>query len=298
MVRLVVLVAAKPGLEDVVLHALKIPNYWRAVERCEGPYTHHSVHTVPLRFLKAFKEYLSTMLAMNLIKSYKIIQTGDSEPIFPQFSNYESSSGEWTFHWDEWLQELKTTTPPAKETRDPRQTPIAYDKTDLQIIAYLELNGRSSFTEIANKIGSSPQTIKYHYDMKLKPSGTVDEFQFFVAPYPVEKSTHHEFMLEFADSVAMNRFFSLAEKLFFVDHLSKILRRNALLVRTRMIESQVSKLFAFFSEMTNLGMLNSYSAVRLDMNSRQWQTISFELFENVGGWQWDVYENLLELNKL
>jgi len=298
MVRLVVLVAAKPGLEDIVLHALKIPNYWRAVERCEGAFTHHSIHTVPIRFLKTFKEYLSTMLAMNLIKSYRIIQTGDSLPIFPQFSSYESSSGKWTFSWDEWLQELKSTTPPSSAIRDPNQSTSTFDKTDLEIIACLEVNGRTTFTEIAEETGLSPQTVKYHYDMKLKPSGVVDEFHFFVAPYPVEMSTHHEFMLEFADSVAMNRFYSLAEKLFFVDQVSKVLRKNTLLVRTRMVESQVSNLFTFFSEMTNLGLLNSYSSVRLDMNSRTQQTISYENFDESEGWKWDVYENLLQLNKL
>ena len=42
----------------------------------------------------------------------------------------------------------------------------------------------------------------------------------------------------------------------------------------------------------------SYSAVRVNMNSRLQQTISYELFDDVSGWQWDVYKNLLELNKL
>ena len=77
MVRLVVLVSSKPGLEDMVTQALRIPNYWRVIERCEGAFTHHSIQTVPVKFLKAFKDYISTMYAMNLIKSFRIIQTSD-----------------------------------------------------------------------------------------------------------------------------------------------------------------------------------------------------------------------------
>ena len=297
MVRVAVLVTAKSGLEEVVTQALKIPNYWRTVERCEGVFTHHSIQTVPVKFLRAFKEYVSTMHAMNLIKSYRIIQTSDSTSIFPQFSNYDSSSGKWTFKWDEWLNELRTATP-SKTIQDPHIAAIKMEKIDLQILACLELNGRISFTEIAKKIGVSPQTVKYHYDKKLIPSGVAEEYHLDLAPYPMEISTYHEFMLEFTDSSAMNRFFSLAEKLFFIDHISKVLRKNSLMVRTRMIQSQVSNLFSFFSEMTNIGLLNSYSAIRLDMNVRRRQTISFELFDETEGWQWDVYKNLLELNQL
>ena len=170
-------------------------------------------------------------------------------------------------------------------------------KVDLEIISELELNGRMNFTDVARRINASPQAVKYHYD-RLLPSGVLGQFHFFVAPYPVELSAYHEFMLEFPDSTTMNRFFSLAKRLFFVDHLSKALHKTTLLVRTRMINSQVENMFAFFSEMVNVGVLTSYSAVRLNMNSRLQQTISCELFDDAGGWKWNVYDVLLELNKL
>jgi len=297
MTRLVVLVAAKPGLESTVSQALKIPNYWRVVERCEGAFTHHSIQTVPVKFLNTFKEYISTMRAKNLIKSYRIIETSDPTFIFPAFSDYDSSSGQWIFHWDEWLSELQSRTP-EKTIKDPKIEQIRMDMTDLKIIAYLQLNGRFTFEEIAKKINVSSQTVREHYNKKLIPSGVVDEFDLNVDPYPVDISTDHEFMLDFTDSVAMNQFFSLARKLFFVNHLCKAARKNTLLVRTMVIHSQVSNLFTFFSEMANLGLLNSFSAVRLDMYSRENDTITCDLFDEVEGWQWDVYKNLLELNKL
>jgi len=297
MIRLVVLVASKPGLEDIVTQALRIPNYWRVIERCEGAFTHHSIQTVPVKFLKAFKDYISTMYAMNLIKSFRIIQTSDSYVIFPDFSSYNSASGEWTFHWDEWFNNLAMGTP-TKTVQDERGKPLSVAKVDVEIISELERNGRMNFTDIAERINASPQAVKYHYDNRLVPSGALGQFHFNVAPYPIEFSAYHEFMLEFADSTAMNRFFSLAKRLFFVDHLSKALRKTTLMVRTRMINSQVENMFAFFSEMVNAGLLTSYSAVRLNMNRRLQQTISCELFDDAEGWKWDVYNVLLELNKL
>ncbi len=297
MVRLVVLVASKPGLEDIVTQALRIPNYWRVIERCEGAFTHHSIQTVPVKFLKTFREYISTMYAMNLIKSFRIIQTSDSCSIFADFSSYNSASGEWTFHWDQWLHELTMSTP-RSTIQDPRGEQVRVAKVDVEIISELEINGRMNFAEIAKRINTSPQAVKYHYDNKLVPGGLVEQFHFAVAPYPVELSAYHEFMLEFPNSITMNRFFSLSKRLFFVDHVSKALRKTTLIVRTRMINSQVESMFAFFSEMVNVGLLTSYSAVRLNLNSRLHQTISCELFDDPEGWQWDVYNVLLQLNKL
>jgi DNA-binding Lrp family transcriptional regulator len=297
MTRVMVLVAAKPGLEEIVTQALKIPNYWRIVERCEGAFTHHSIQTVPTKFLKEFREYVSTMQAMNLIKSYRIIQTGNTYPMFPDFSSYESVSGKWVFDWEGWLTAVKNGVP-TESIQDPRGDPVSVQKVDLEIVSYLEEDGRTRFTDIAEKVKVSAQTVKHRYDNKLVSSGIAGTFDFFVMPYPLEVSASHELMLEFPDASAMNRFFSVAKKLFFVRHLAKALRKNTLLVRTMVLGSQVENMFTFFSELVNAGQLLTYSAVRLNMGSRFKQTISYELFDPVSGWQWDVYTNLLELNKL
>jgi DNA-binding Lrp family transcriptional regulator len=217
--------------------------------------------------------------------------------MFADFSSYNSASGEWTFHWDEWLNDLTMKTP-TRTIEDQQGKPISVAKLDVEIISYLEQDGRMNFADIAKKINASPQAVKYHYDNRLVPSGAVGQFHFDVAPYPVELSAYHEFMLEFADSTAMNRFFSLAKRLFFVEHVSKALHKTTLMVRTRMINSQVENMFAFFSEIINSGILTSYSAVRLNLNSRLRQTISCELFDDAEGWKWDVYNVLLELNRL
>lgn len=297
MTRIMLLVAAKPGLEDLVTQALKIPNYWRTVERCEGAFTHHSIQIIPHKFLKEFREYVSTMKAKNLIKSFRMVETGDTFPIFPDFSSYECSSGEWVFDWNDWLDAVKSGAP-VEEINDPRGDPIAVDLVDLEMLSYLDQNGRMKFTEIAEKLNVSPQSVKYRYDNKLAPAGVVGTFDFLVLPYPAEIASWHEFMLEFPDETAMNRFFSVAKRLFFIHHVVKAFRKNALLVRTRIVGSQVENMFTFFAEMVNAGQLTTYSAVRLNMGSRTKQTISTELFDPESGWQWDVYKNLLELNKL
>ena len=186
---------------------------------------------------------------------------------------------------------------PAETIRDSKAEPIDYEKIDLEITAYLELNARMSFAELAGKVNASANVVKYHYD-KLRSGGVFGGFDFHISPYPVEISAFHEFMLEFKDGDSMNRFFSVAKKLFFIHHLAKELRRDALLVRTTIVDSLVENMFTFFSELVNAEQLTSYSTLRLNMDSRVGQVISYDLFDPVSGWQWDVYQNLLELNKL
>jgi len=298
MTRLVVLVTAKAGMEQAVTDALMIPNYWRVVEPCEGAFTHHSIQTVPTKFLGQFKEYISKMQEMNLIKSYRIIPTGDSLPNFPDFTSYNPAFGEWTFRWDEWFSELKEDTPPARTIEDREESPMLARKMDLHIIALLERDARANFTDIAQAVNTSPQNVKYHYDSKLVPSRVLERFQLDVVPYPMEMSAYHEFMLQFTDCNAMNRLFSIVKKLFFVVGVAKALRRNALFVRTYILSSQVSNMFDFFSQMAKEGLLESYSSVRLNLNFREQQTISFELYDDEKGWTWDVEKSLLEVERV
>jgi DNA-binding Lrp family transcriptional regulator len=53
MVRIAVLLTARPGCEDEVTEALKTPNLWRSIGFCEGIFTHISIQLVPIKFLRS-----------------------------------------------------------------------------------------------------------------------------------------------------------------------------------------------------------------------------------------------------
>jgi len=296
MVRLIVLAVATAGEEEEVTEAFKFPNLWRAIERCEGAFTHHTVQIVPRALLRQFKEFVAKIAEMNMIKSYRILATGDSISNFPDYSSYNTSTGEWTFDWDAWMREVTDGKPPTKSISDPEESVVDVDKVDLQIIEELEKNARANFTDIARAVNISAQGVKHRYDSKLVPSGLVSGVHFDVLPYPVEAAAWHDVMLQFTSVEAMNKFYSLVEKLFFVDTISKVLRQNALFIRTRTIHSQVTRMFNFFSQMARIGLIESYSAVRLDMGSREMQTISSELFDDqMKEWVWNTDECIARL---
>jgi DNA-binding Lrp family transcriptional regulator len=295
MIRVVILVTASPGSEERVTTALKIPNLWRSINPCEGTFTHLSVHAVPVKFLRQIKTYVKRLSEVGLIRQSRIILTGEYIPNFPNFRYYDAASNKWTFQWERWLFALKNA--PSRAIEDPESYDLLVSRKDVLIVKELEKNARLSFADIAPVLGISLQGVKYHYDKKLIPTGIVKYFAYDILPYPEEVSAYHEILLEFTSNLAMKRFFHLVDDLFFVLGVAKVLNRNSLLVRTLTLQTQLSNMFAFFSQMARDGALESYSAVRQDFNGRQRQTISYELLDDKMGWQFDLKKCLSELSR-
>jgi DNA-binding Lrp family transcriptional regulator len=296
LVRVIVLVTANVGSEDRVTMALKVPNYWRSVNRCEGIFTHFSVYLVPFKFLKQFRSYMKRLVELNLIAKSSIMLTGEYIPNFPNFDYYNPATNEWAFQWGRWLASFRKK--PSQTIEDPASYPVLADKKDMLIVKELEKNARKSFADLAPLLGISLQGVKYHYDKKLVPTGIVNYFSFDVWPYPEEVSAYHEILLKFANSQDMNRFYSSMDEFFFVVGISKVLRQNSLLVRTYILQTQVPSLFTFLSQMAQEGLLESYSAVRQDFIEREAQTISYELFDQDQGWIFDLKQYRSKLSKL
>jgi DNA-binding Lrp family transcriptional regulator len=309
LVRVIVLITTKPGLDEIVRTALKIPNLWRVINKCEGSFTHFSTHAVPIRMVNDFKEYVQTLVGVGLITDFKLILTGDSVGTFPNFDYYNPDLKQWTFPWQDWVSQIKEAEPNST-LADPKDynidTPI--DKKDVLIIAELEDDGRRRFSEmtrgeVARDMGlveSSLQVIKYHWDKRLKPAGFVNPkcFVYDVYPYPVEVSSYHEVMLEFTSNLAMNKFLSIAPDLLFLLSFEKVLKRNAVFVLTYISNSQLSNMFSFFSELIAKGIMTSYSTVRLDFASRETEGIPFRTFDEQKGWAADFPKCRKELLSL
>lgn len=296
LVRELVLLSANPGCEDKVTEALKVPNYWRTVNRCEGMFTHFSVQLVPAKFLKQFRQYLKRLQELDLITKVVIIPTGEYIPNFPNFRYYNPTNNEWRFEWRNWLMDMRKK--PTATIDEPENYDIHADKKDMLIVKELEKNGRISFADLSPVLGISLQGVKYHYDKKLVPSGIVKYFAFDICPYPEEVSAYHEILLNFKNPQNMNKFFSLIPELFFVMGVAKVLKRNDLVVRTYTLQDKVPSLFSFLSEMAQEGYLESYSAIRQNFVDRDIQTISYEQYDGGKGWNFELRKYLAELSKL
>lgn len=297
MQRIVILVSANAGDEELVTQALKIPNVWRSISPAEGAFTHLSIHTLPMNSIRDFKKFIRELSASGLITRYQIIPTGDYVPNFPNFKYYNPRAKSWAYPWEKWLSSLRKVRP-HETLEDPEGYPLLADKKDLLILKELEKNIRTRFSELTPILGMTLQGVKYRYDRRLKPAGLLGPVGFDVYPYPAEISAYHEVMLEFADRNAMNKFYSLLDEMFFVHGVAKILGRNSIIARTYIAQSQLSNMFAFFSEIAKAGLVSSYSPIRMTFTGRENQTISYELFDDEKGWQFRLPECLTKLSKL
>jgi DNA-binding Lrp family transcriptional regulator len=286
MLRIVALATARLGCEDDVTRALTAPNLWSAIDSCEGSFTHDSVHYVPIKYADEFTEYLRRLSRANLVSDLRIIPTGDYVPNFPDFSYYNPDQHEWRFPWDQWLSEISDATPTAS-LLDPPSYETEADKKDLLIVKELQLNARKSYSELAALLGMTLYGVKYHFDKKLSAQVIRTNFQFNVVPYAKEVSAFHEIMLEFEDAQSMQKFVSTIPRFFFVIGFSKVLKKPTILLRTYILETQLHRLFAFFSELAKINILRSYSAIRKNLQSRRTQTISYELYDEREGWKID-----------
>jgi DNA-binding Lrp family transcriptional regulator len=249
-----------------------------------------------VQFLREFRSYIQELVSRKLITNFSLIYTGDYVPNFPDFGYYDSMHGRWKFDWEGWLASL------GEEfdfvpINDPGDYPLVVDKKDLMVVKELEKDGRKSLADIALAAGMTTHAAKYHFD-KLVSSSVAKYFQFRVLPFPIGISAYHEVMLEFNSKNDLDKFFSVMPRLFFVVGAAKILRANAVMVQTWILESQLRKMFSFLSELAKAGLLKSYSAVRIDFPSKEGQTISQEIFDDAKGWIVDFAKCIAELPKV
>jgi len=296
LVNILVLNIAKPGAEERLTQALKIPNYWWSVTRCEGGFTHHSIHSVPAQHLGLFERYLSQFRKGGLAVETKVLQIGDYEPVNIAFDNFDAKRRVWSFPWDKWLRGLirhKAT----RQALDPESYDLQVDKRDLLIVKELQKNARKTFAELAPILGITLQGVKYRFD-KLTARGVCRNYSIDIFPYPTDVSAVYDVMLDFASKRAMDRFYTYVPNLLFVIGLSKVLGKSNLIVRVYILESQVVNLLRFLEELVRRDQLKAYSAVRLRLETRTSQTISYEQFEDKKGWLFDYDGCLRALRKM
>lgn len=297
LVSLMVLTNAKPGFEDEVTQALKATGYSRAIARCEGGFTHHSIHSVPIAHLTQYRKYLKQISDKAFATSNTVQVTSDYHPNAINFHYYDAKLKEWRFRWTGWLNSVLKQRP-VTSTEQTKLQPVSFDSKDLTILRELEKDGRKSFADLAPILDMTLQGVKYRYDRKLVSNGVISSFELDVTPYPPEMSAYYVLHVEFTNSMALRRFVSYIPELFFIAGFSKVLKRDSMILRVYILESQVTSLFEFLSELCKRRFMKSYSAVRMALGTEEKRTIPSELFVDRKGWRFDYNDSLSKLRQL
>ncbi len=296
----VVLAEAFPGREKLLLNCLKANDFWIYLGPCYGTFEGCvGVYTIAKDNCSQFEEFLHEIEKMGVSPKIEHFWSTCFHGVNFTDKWFDLSSNKWIFNWDEWIKEIPTEGTKLPYTLiDPDDFPQKADKLDVLIIKELEKDATITFTELAEKFGTSPQRIKYHFENHILKYGLLECFgvSLFLRAGP-----DIIFLLfRFDTREKLSKFaVSLLDKPF-VHIVGKLLAQNALIAFTRFLPpEEFRKLRQKLSKLIEIGFLQWYSYAIIDIKTAQTQTISYEYFdENTRAWIYDHKRHLEKLQSL
>ncbi len=292
----VVLAESIPGCEKLLLACLKANDFWIHLGPCYGMFDGYmGVFTIPKDHCSEFEDFLREIERMAARKIEHFWSTCFHGINFTD-KWFDSSSQNWFFNWNEWIEEIPTMGTKRPYTLvDPDDFPQKADKLDVLILKELEKDATIAFAELAEKFGTSLERIRYHFKKHILKHGLLEGFTatLFGRACPNQKFI----LLRFDTEEKLAKFsMSLLDKPF-VHSVGKILDQNALFFFTRLLDfEEFRELKGELSKLIEIGFLESYSYAIIDAKTARRQTISYEYFDEKAR-EW-IYSHEMHLNKL
>lgn len=295
----VVLAEATPGYEDLLLESLKRNDFWIFVSRCYGMFEGCvGIFTIPKDHCVNFERFLDEIEKLSVARNIQFFWCTCFHAVHSRCNWYDRESQTWHFKWDDWIEEI-----PAEDTElpytlvDPVGFPIKGDYIDVFISKELEKDATTSFTEIAEMLGVSPQLIGYHYHNHLIKRGLIESFEVNDFRFGTTSSNFLFFVFKFQSEEQLAKFASSLLDKPFVRILGKVLEKNALFAHIYLPKPEFRSFIDSLSILIRRDLLQSYSYVAQDLRKSSRQTISYEYFKR-GTWIYDHEKHIHSLHDL
>jgi len=171
--------------------------------------------------------------------------------------------------------------------------------TDIFILKEMEKDATVALTDIAKKLGMTPQNVRHHYEMHVLKRGLLETFQIGIRHFDRIVSDMLFFVFKFETMEKMAKFAqSLLDKPF-VYIVGKILGQNAIVTQVYLPRVEFRNFVESLSKLAREGYLESYEYAFQDLNPRKWsrQTIPYEYFID-GSWAYDHDKHIQNLRGL
>ena len=201
---------------------------------------------------------------------------------------FSNNDGVWSFHWDEWVNEVEVIEGELPWTmKEPKDWPLLVDYEDLLIIKELEIDGRQTLTKISKKLGIPLETLKYHFREHISKRGMIEGYQVEIYRFPSLICEYVFFKFEFHNYEQFKRFsLSLHDKPF-PFHMGKVIGENAMTTHIYLPKWEFRKFIDALSVLINKGLLKNYHYVIQDMFQTWRETIPYQHFKNEC-WDYDL----------
>jgi DNA-binding Lrp family transcriptional regulator len=297
----VVFAEATPGSEDLLFNCMKLNKFYIYLSRCYGKFEGCvGIYVIPKNQLMKFEQFIREIQKLGVAKNVKHFWSTCFHTVNRTSNWFDAASENWIFPWDEWIREIPNQKEDLPYTLvDPKDFPQKADETDLFILKELEKKATTPLIDIARKLGTSLQNVRYHYKTHVLKEGLLEAFQIAVMPFDRTISDAFFFTFRFNNKENLAKLTRTLLDKPFVYIVGKILDKNTIIAQLYLPRPEFRNFIDSLSQLTRAGFLQSYEYVIQDFGSGKWsrETIPFEFFKD-GSWNYDHHKHLTELRKL
>jgi DNA-binding Lrp family transcriptional regulator len=301
MKKAVVFAEATPGEEDLLFKCMRSNDFYIYLSRCFGVFEGClGIYVIPKEHTTEFEQFLVELQKTGVAQDIQIQWSTCFHSVNLTGKWFDNNSQTWTFPWNEWLEEIPTKKNDLPYTlTDPDSFTLQADQTDLFIVKELEQDATISLADMARKLGTTLQNIRYHYESHVIKHGLVETYQVAILPFERSTSDMLFFVFRFNTAEKMAKFAqSLLDKPF-VNILGKVLGKNTLVSQLYLPRVEFRNFVDALSKLARDGFLQSYYYLFQDLRIGKWsrRTIPYQFFKN-GSWAYDHNEHVKALQDL
>lgn len=295
----VVFAEAVPGYENVLFEALRINDFWIFLSRGYGTFEGCiGIFTVPVESCSLFEHFISEIEKVGLTTRVQIFWSTCFQSVNSKCEWFDEEAKTWNFDWDKWIQEIENENTNLPYTlMDPKGFPIKADEVDVFILKELEKDARISFRSLAEKLGISPQLVRYHYYDHVVSKGLLESFEVTVFHFGRDVSEFFFFIFRFDEWEKLAKFASSLLDKPFVRALGKILGKNDLYGYLYLPRSEFRRFVEVLSKLVRKGFLRRYQYVIQDLTKTLRATFPYQCFKD-GKWMYDHEGYMKNFHKL
>jgi len=294
----IVFAEAIPGYENALLDAFKINDFWTFLSKCYGMFEGCvGIFAVPEESRSEFKHFISELERIGLSRKSQIFWSTRFYSVPSKCEWFSPETKTWNFDLDGWVQEIETEDPNLPHSLvEPEVFPVKADEIDVFILKELEKDATISFKRLAEKLGISPQLVRYHYYNHLINGDLLESYE--VTTFHFGKDSESSFFtFSFDEERNLARFASSLLDKPFVITLGKISGENQLYGYLYFPRSEFRGFLGILSKLVRSGFLKDYQYAIQDLSSSIRETIPYQCFKK-GKWIYDHDRFINVLNKL
>jgi DNA-binding Lrp family transcriptional regulator len=291
-------VNSSPSFKETLIECVKANDYWCYLSQIYGNKEGVlAFYTVPLEHARNFKEFFHFLKSLKFVKNSQLYWITGFPTINPTMKWFDPNYGRWILKWKEWINEIALLEPEMPPTLiEPVDYSIEADYTDIFILSRLEINGRVSLKEIAQKLGLTPPAVSYHYNRHVLKRGLIKKWSIAIRRFEADCDRFF-FFFRFDSKEKMARFAMSVRDKPFLYGIGRICGENSLITHLGLPPREFRMFLQSLSQLIKKGFLQSYDYLLEDYTKALGRTIPYRYFKN-GEWEYNHKGHIRELMKI